>query len=167
MAFAGFGREALAAVYDRYADTLYRVAFAQLRTREDAEDAVHDVFSVYIAKQPEFSDAEHEKAWFIRATVNRCGDIRRKRRVGVLEPLDDHAELCAEDETEKAIALEALFQKLDMLPEKIRSVIVLHYLEEMSVEETAKFLGLSRSAVKMRLLRGRALLGKIEEENNV
>ena len=44
------------------------------------------------------------------------------------------------------------------LPEKYRSVFVLHYLEELSVADVAKGLGLSQSAVKMRLARGRELL---------
>ena len=44
------------------------------------------------------------------------------------------------------------------LPEKYRAVFVLHYLEQMSVTDVAKSLGLSQSAVKMRLSRGRELL---------
>ena len=44
------------------------------------------------------------------------------------------------------------------LPEKYRTVFVLHYLEEMSVADVAKALGLTQSAIKMRLSRGRELL---------
>ena len=52
------------------------------------------------------------------------------------------------------------------LPDKLHEVVVLHYLEGFSVEETARCLRISVSAVKMRLTRGRqaikALLGTEE-----
>ena len=69
----------LTEIYDRYADMLYRLALTQLGTKEDAEDAVHDVFAKYISAAPVFRDETHEKAWFIRVTVNRCHDIFRHR----------------------------------------------------------------------------------------
>ena len=53
---------------------------------------------------------------------------------------------------------------IEKLPEKIKTVIILHYLEGFSVEETAKMLKLSSSAVKMRLSRGRDALKKLLEE---
>ena len=52
--------------------------------------------------------------------------------------------------------------------EKYRQAVVLHYLEDLSVAETAKILGVSESAVKMRLSRGREMLKELfgEEEND-
>ena len=69
----------LEAAYGRYADMLYRLALSHLGVVEDAEDAVHDVFEKYINTSPSFKDGEHEKAWFVRVTVNRCHDLLRKR----------------------------------------------------------------------------------------
>jgi RNA polymerase sigma-70 factor (ECF subfamily) len=58
---------------------------------------------------------------------------------------------------------------VEQLPEKLKSVVVLHYLEGLSVEMTAKSLKISSSAVKMRLSRGREMLKDIleKEEFNV
>ena len=58
---------------------------------------------------------------------------------------------------------------VEQLPEKIKNVVILHYLEGLSVEMTAKTLKISSSAVKMRLSRGRELLKDIleKEEFNV
>ena len=50
------------AAYDRYADLLFRLAYARLLCKEDAEDAVVEVFSKYLSRPPVFQDAEHEKA---------------------------------------------------------------------------------------------------------
>ena len=79
----------------------------------------------------------------------------RKRTVRSTVGLDEISEL--EDygiEEEGGEVLNSIFA----LPEKFRAVFVLHYLEQMSVTDVAKSLGLSQSAVKMRLSRGRELL---------
>ncbi|MBQ1955515.1 MAG: hypothetical protein II350_07215, partial [Clostridia bacterium] len=73
----------------------------------------------------------------------------------------------AEDETEKTLAMQSLMKKLSLLPEKVRRVIILHYLEGFSVEETAKLLKMTSGAVKMSLSRGRTALRKIGENDDV
>ena len=142
-------------LYNRYGEMLFRVCFSMLRSREDAEDAVHDVFLKYFTNPKSFNDQEHEKAWFIRVTTNYCKDVMRKRTVRSTVGLDEISEL--EDygiEKDSGEVLNSIFA----LPEKYRTVFVLHYLEQISVADIAKSLGLSASAVKMRLSRGRDIL---------
>jgi len=142
-------------LYNRYGEMLFRVCFSMLRSREDAEDAVQDVFLKYFTDPKAFNDPEHEKAWFIRVTTNYCKDVMRKRTVRSAVGLDEINEL--EDygiEKDSGEVLNSIFA----LPEKYRTVFVLHYLEEISVADVAKSLGLSQSAVKMRLSRGREIL---------
>ena len=67
------------ALYDRYADMLYRVALSMLKNREDAEDAVQSVFEKYVLHPRLFLSAEHEKAWMLRVTINQCRDALRRR----------------------------------------------------------------------------------------
>ena len=142
-------------LYNRYGEMLFRVCFSMLRSKEDAEDAVQDVFLKYFTNPKAFNDPEHEKAWFIRVTTNYCKDVMRKRTVRSAVGLDEINEL--EDygiENDSGEVLNSIFA----LPEKYRSVFVLHYLEEMSVADIALSLGLGQSAVKMRLSRGREIL---------
>lgn len=143
-------KESLEAVYGRYADMLYRLALSHLANPEDAEDAVHDVFEKYIRTMPGFRDGEHEKAWFVRVTVNRCHDLHRRSLHRRHEPLDAATHLTHESSDEPEV-----FAVVRSLPEKYRAAVVLHYLEGYSVEETARLLKISASAVKMRLSRGR------------
>ena len=75
--------------YDAYAPQLYRVAYSLLLSRESAEDAVQDAFARYLAQDGAFRDAEHEKAWLIRVTVNRCRDLQRAGAVRAYTPLED------------------------------------------------------------------------------
>ncbi len=150
-------RTALENAYRKYADTLYRIALSHTGHRQDAEDAVHDVFLRFVEKAPVFADQKHEEAWFIRVTINRCLDLlRRNKRRGTLA-LDENIDRPAEpDEPEESETLEAVRR----LPPKYKDVILLHCLEEKSVEATAEILGISVSAVKMRLMRGREMLKK-------
>lgn len=153
------------AVYDRYADMLYRLALSHLQSREDAEDVVQDVFAKYLGEAGKLKDAEHERAWLIRVTVNACHDFLRKKKYRTHVPLDEISEITAKD----AEPLPDVFGMVAVLPEKYKTVIVLHYLEGYSVEEIGKIISISNSAVKMRLSRGRELLKKHmeKEETNV
>ena len=155
-------REAeIAAVYDRHANMLYRVAMSHLNNSEDAQDAVQDVFARYISAAPAFPNEEQEKAWLIRVTVNRSLDILRQKKVRSYVPLEEAGEIAAEAEED---GLHSLLHTLTHLPEKHRSAIVLHHLEGFSVEKTAELLGISVSAVKMRLSRGREALKELLQE---
>ena len=157
----------ISAVYLRYSDMLYRIALMQLRNPDDAMDAVQDVFLKYIKKKTIFLSDEHEKAWFIRATVNQCHDIYRKNAIRSHEDISTAENLVYRDHFSDDST--GILDEIEKLPEKIRTVIVLHYLEDMSIDSIARSLKISVSAVKMRLSRGRDALKLLleKEEFNV
>ena len=157
-------RNDLAAAYDRYADMLFRIALSHTQSKEDAEDAVQDVFTKYITVCTKFSDDAQEKAFLIRATVNRCHDLIRRKKIREHDSLDDITEIPSEEKDTEII------RTLNLLPEKYKTAIVLHYLEGFSVEEVARILSISLSGAKMRLSRGRELLKNLivdEEKSDV
>ena len=149
-----FDESALQTAYDTYADLLYRLALSHLQHHEDALDAVQDVFVKLVSSQKRFRDREHERAWLIRVTINRCHDLARRRSIRAHASLDELENIA--DETDHLRP--AVLQAVDSLDEKYKSAVILHYLEGFSVEETAFNLGLSVSAVKMRLSRARDML---------
>lgn len=140
--------------YELYADMLYRLALSYMKQKEDAEDIVQEVFTKYFCGFHLPMSGEQEKAWFIRVTINQCHDALRKRSYRLHDSMEDMTEVVggAVDEPDE------LFDVLQKLPDKYKDVIILHYLEGYSVEEVAKMLGLSTSATKMRLKRGREFL---------
>ncbi len=150
------GKSDFERVYDKYSDVLYRLALSHLRHSEDAEDVVHDVFSKFITEPRKFDSEEYEKAWFIRVTVNCCRDVLRKGKYRVHLSLDEVENVLAEEKTQSTDIIEIV----SALPQKYKTVIILHYLEGYSVDEISFMLKLSASAVKMRLSRGRDLLKK-------
>lgn len=140
--------------YGMYSDMLYRVALSYMNHKEDAEDVVQEVFTKYMTRLHLPMNKEHEKAWFVRVTINQCHDALRRRSYRQYSSLEDVAETVSEETQDSGV----LFETLSVLPEKYKGVVVLHYLEGYSVEETAKMLRISISAAKMRLKRGREYL---------
>lgn len=139
---------------EQYADLVRRICFLRLNCREDSEDVFQTVFLKYLLYPRTFESAEHEKAWFIRVTINACSDWRRRlmRRQSV--PLDVLREEAAEMPREDQELLEIVLA----LPEKYRDVIYLHYYEDYPAGKIAKLLGKSENTIYTWLSRARTLL---------
>ena len=145
-------------ILNRYGDMLYRLCILMLKNESDAEDVVQETIIKYYRKEPSFADSEHEKAWLIRVATNGCRDLLRYR---VRHPLAEEEQIAAaSDNSPDSGILEALAS----LPEKYRLVLSLYYIEDCRIEDIAKIIGRTPSAVKMRLQKGRKLLEKIYRE---
>lgn len=138
----------------KYADMLYRLCCLILKNESDAEDAVQETILKLYQKSPSFQNEEHEKAWLIRVATNQCRDMLRFRT--------RHPQIDG-DQLEK-IGCEAsdtgILEALSALPEKYRIVLTLYYVQECSVEDIARIICRTPSAVKMRLQKGRKLLSE-------
>ena len=135
-----------------YGNTLYRLCFVMLGNESDAEDAVQESFIKYLQKAPSFENTEHEKGWLITVATNQCKDILRFRK---RHPQTDLENL---RETPQLSSDSGILEALMTLPEKFRFVLTLYYVEEYRIEDIAKMIGRTPSAVKMRLQKGRRLL---------
>lgn len=139
-------------IVEIYGNMLFRICLVTLNNEADAEDAVQDTLIKYLCKAPSFRDMEHEKAWLIRVAVNQCRDVARSKRKRTEYELENMKTRYADRENGQII------HALMTLPDKFKTVLTLHYVEEYKVEEIAKMIGKSTSAVKMRLQKGRKLL---------
>jgi len=83
--------DALAALAQQYASTLYRVAFSALRNSHDAEDAVQETFLRVLRHRDALSEVRNHRVWLIRIVWNIVLD--RKRRAKTRPETDDVAEL--------------------------------------------------------------------------
>ena len=140
----------------RYAERVYRMAYAHVRNRSDAEDVMQEVFLRYIRRRPQFESEEHCKRWFLRVTVNCAKSINNSAWMRYVVPLEDEVF----DEPEENRLADALFR----LPPKYRDVIHLHYYEGYKTEEIAQILGRKPATVRSQLARAREKLAAILKE---
>ncbi|MBQ8297923.1 MAG: sigma-70 family RNA polymerase sigma factor [Ruminococcus sp.] len=145
----------MAAVYDKYKNTVYRTAFAWCRNTADAEDITQDVFMKRFSCDTHFADENHEKAWLLKTAANKCRDLFRSFRYKNTVSLED-ANLIYETPEESAV-----YHAVMELPPKYRLVIHLYYYEEYSVKEIGGIIGKSETAVQTQLYRARKLLKNI------
>lgn len=142
----------------KYGDMLYRLSLIMLKNESDAEDVVQETIIKYYQKSPVFVDSEHEKAWLIKVATNKCRDLLRFRG-RYIQIEENFLEQIADEETDCGI-----IEALTVLPEKYRLVLTLYYIEGYRIEDIAKIISRTSSAVKMRLQKGRKLLKEIYEK---
>ncbi|MCI8773931.1 MAG: sigma-70 family RNA polymerase sigma factor [Lachnospiraceae bacterium] len=160
-------RQLFEAYFREQYSLVYRVAFMQMKRHADAEDAAQEVFMRLLKYQPQFENKEHEKAWFIKTTVNLCRDILKSKWNSTTVSIEKipeqekgyfHLPYMKEDET--------LWEVL-ALPEKYRDCLYFFYYEDYSIKEIAKLLGTPENTVKTNLKRGReALKKRLADEKN-
>ncbi len=148
-------------VFGVYGNMLYRIAFVMMKNAFDAEDVVQDTLIKYMEHMKRgkaFETEEHRKAWLIRVDSNLCKNRLRfyKNHPKIsMEQLSRYYE--KEEDTE-------LMDSLLLLPSKYREVLLLHYVEGYHGREIAGMLGLSESAVRKRMERGREKLRRLLQE---
>lgn len=141
-----------------YGAMVYRLAYAQLRSRHDADDVFQEVFLRYHRAAPAFTGEDHRRAWLLRVTVNCARSLAaspwRRRTV----PLED-VYACRDPEES------GLDEALAQLPARYRTVIHLFYFEGYDTEEIAQILGRRPSTVRAQLTRARQRLAQVLKED--
>jgi RNA polymerase sigma factor (sigma-70 family) len=142
---------------NRWERSLLRTCYAYLGDVALAEDAVQETFLKAWKGFGRFRGASEERTWLMRIAINTCKDMRRSAwfrhvdRAAALEDLPECAEPFApEDDT--------LTRAVMALKPKLREAALLHWYQQLSAEEAAKALGVSRATVYNRLEKARKLL---------
>ena len=78
------------AAVEQFGDTVFRAAFGLVKNPQDAEDIAQEVFLNLVRHAPQFDSAEHQKAWLLRCTINRCKSHFRSAWVRRSAPLEQH-----------------------------------------------------------------------------
>lgn len=133
---------------EKYEHTLYRAAAAILGDPQEAEDAVQETYLRYLEKRPEFRDGEHEKAWLLKVTANRCMSVLRARK---RHPAVELLDVYPAPDTDCRELMEAVLA----LPANQRAAVHLHYYEGYTSEEIGAILGQRPGTVRSHLSRAR------------
>ena len=132
---------------------LYRVAASYLRGESDRLDAVSEAIARAWEKRHTLRNESLFRTWITRILIRECVNIQRRQKRSV--PVDTMPEAESEPEDERiAVLREALAQ----LPQRQRTMTVLHYMEGYDVREVARIMGTTKSAVCAGLSRARTRL---------
>ena len=140
----------------RHSLLVYRLAYVRTGSRHDADDIFQEVFLRCVKAQPVFRDEDHERAFLIRVTVNLSRNFLKSAWRRHTAPLDEQAGYLQETAFTQDHA--DLKDALDTLPQKSRTILHLHYYENMTAEEIAKALSIPASSVRVDLSRTRKKL---------
>lgn len=139
---------------DIYSDMIKRISLMYLKNNADTEDIFQTVFMKYLLSETKFKSEEHEKAWFIRVTINCCKDLMKNLFRKNTVPLDAIAELSEEITQENSDVIEAVLS----LPKKYKEVVYLYFYEEYTAVEISKILKKKVNTVYTLLSRAKAML---------
>ena len=144
----------------RYQDMVYRIAFTYCRNTSDAQDIAQEVFFRYINKMPQLKSEEHLKAWLIRVTLNVAKSLSTSSWSTKVVPISEHDPIATDEHANTDIYYAVL-----SLPEKYRTVVMLYYYEDYSINEISQILDRTVTAIQTQLQRARAMLkNKLKEE---
>ena len=150
-------------VYNEYAKELYNIAYGYTRNRDDSIDIMQNAYVVLLESNKKFESNEHIKYFLIRVTINESLDLLKsasKKRV-----IKNNDVVVKFPETEKEELQYDLSEIVNALPEKYKTIIILHYYDDMKIKDISSVLKISEPAVKKRLERARNLIKEIIERN--
>jgi RNA polymerase sigma-70 factor (ECF subfamily) len=161
------GDEAIENLVLEHTRLVYRIAYAVLRSHQDAEDAVQETFVRVLRYSARLAAVENPKTWLARiawrVAIDRSKSFRRKREVSLEDAGTAHDEFAApersaDEKVHSARMSLALEKLIAALPKKLREPLILSTLEEMSPREVAAILGINEAAVRSRVFRARQIL---------
>ena len=166
--FRAGNEDAFQVIFDRYRQRLFAYARQMLGgSRQDAEDALQDVFLRAYAALRANDRPVSLRAWLYRVAHNRCLDVLRgaPARVVLTEDIDLGAasatlpELVAGRERLRQVVAD-----IQDLPDQQRSALIIRELEGLSYEELAEALDTTVPAIKSLLVRARMNLARAAEQ---
>ncbi|MBN2103939.1 RNA polymerase sigma factor [bacterium] len=152
--------------FRKHRDKVFGFAFYLLRNQEDAEDVTQEVF-VNLWKHWKGINRQKQEAWIMKTTRNKCIDVIRKRQSSLsrVQGIEWESLAFSVDETESPHAQleltetqDSVLRVLYTLPEKIQSVLLLYYFQDMKINTIGDVLDVNLNTVKVTLHRGRKML---------
>ncbi|MBN6187539.1 RNA polymerase sigma factor SigW [Aneurinibacillus sp. BA2021] len=166
-------RDAFAELVDLYKDKVYHVSYRMLGNRQEAEDVAQETFLRVYANLDNYDPQYKFSTWIYRIASNLSIDTLRKRKknlsidaeISGTEGVDWHDRLA---DTSKGPEEEVLTDELQEevqgaimgLSPKYRAVMLLRYIEDLSLQEISEAVQLPISTIKTRIHRGREALRK-------
>ncbi len=153
---------------EEYGKDVYSFCVYLTRSRQDADDLYQQTFLVAFEKN-EIDEAQKPVSYLLSIAANLWNNQKRKtmwrkKKANIIYFQEENLEQIAEDAESVEEALirrderETVRKEVDKLPDKMRVVILMYYMEQLSIDEIAKALGIPTGTVKSRLHQAKARL---------
>ncbi|GAB4072694.1 RNA polymerase sigma factor SigV [Barrientosiimonas marina] len=137
-------------------EKFYRLAFSYVKNVDDALDIVQDSIEKAIRKKNSLKENQSVNSWFYKIVVNSALDfLRKNKRVTLID--DETIENLFPGKYDVYSDID-LRKRLDELPIKFRSVIVLKFFEDLKIDDVADILNENKNTIKTRLYKALDLL---------
>ena len=139
---------------------LYRVAYSYSKNEESALDILQESIEKALKNINKLRKVEYVKTWFYRILINESLQYTKKNKRIItcqLEEIEKNIEWNEEIETEDI----EIYKHIQSLNDKLKTVIILRFFEDMKIEEIAKATKTNVSTVKSRLYKGLSELKKL------
>lgn len=166
-------QRAFAELVGLYQDKLFHMAYRMLYNRQEAEDVVQETFLRVYKNLERYDESLKFSTWIYRIATNLCIDRLRKRKPSYSldaestdhEGLDGYSMIPSDDRTPESELLLSETQRIihdsiDSLPPKYKTIMMLRYIQEMSLQEIGDVLDMPVTTIKTRVHRGREFLRK-------
>ncbi|MBM6616196.1 RNA polymerase sigma factor SigW [Bacillus suaedaesalsae] len=166
-------QNAFSEIVELYKDKVYILCYRMLGNSHEAEDIAQEAFIRAYINIDSYNIDKKFSTWLYRIATNLSIDRIRKKKpdfyldaeVKGTEGLTMYSQVASdtplpEEEVESLELQQSVQEEILKLPEKYRAVIVMKYIEELSLKEISDILGLPISTIKTRIHRGREALRK-------
>lgn len=166
-------RVAFAELVELYKDKIFHLANRMLHNRHEAEEIVQETFLRVYTNLERYDENQKFSTWIYRIGTNLCIDRLRKRKANYSldaemndgEGTDWYAMLPSNEDTpdDQVVLSETqteIRKSIETLPEKYKAVVILRYLQDLSLQEISDVLAMPVTTIKTRLHRGREYLRK-------
>ena len=139
---------------EQYSDMIRRLCMIHLKNYHDTQDIFQTVFLKYALSSVVFENQQHEKAWFIRVTINACKDLLKNFFRTHVISIDEVSKQLFELSSDNIDILEAVRS----LPPKYKNVVYLHYYDGYTAPEIANILHKNVNTIYTYLTRSKKVL---------
>lgn len=152
-------------IFELYKEQVYYFCYYLMKNQADAEDICQEVFVKVILADK--SKVRNLKSWILRIASNECNSVIKRRKTGWMKEVRNYLLSRSEesnpvekrlDRQETKKELQGLYSQL---PDKIRMVVVLRFINEMTVPEISKVMSIPEGTVKSRLNKGLKILNRM------
>jgi RNA polymerase sigma-70 factor, ECF subfamily len=160
-------------LYEKYHQDVFQFLFYMVRNREQAEDLMQEVYIRVLKSYQHFEGKSSEKTWLFSIARNVAIDAFRKQKgwkQRIMEKFDWSSQQVKDEypiPEEIAIQkeeIQIMYQGLENCTVDQKMVVIMRYIQELSITETAEALGWTESKVKTTQHRALKVLKKNMEE---